>query len=216
MLLVRTISKVVFWTFVERETYSSWLACLSALKNQPTVIVCDGQKGMLKAIKELFPRVIIQRCQFHILQRNRQLLTNNPETPAGIEFKKIVDEIPKILTKNELKFWLEKYLVWRKKYDSFFKEKTYYEFDTQYIYKNFIKGKRPWFYTHQKLRGAVFQIKKAFPNLFCYLNDPNIPKTTNHVEGGINSQLKLSLRLHRGLSVKKRKYLISYFLAKKQ
>lgn len=216
LLLVKTVSKVVFWTFVNRETYFSWKTCLASLKGHPEVIVCDGQKGMLKAIKELFPRVIIQRCHFHILQRNRILLTRNPETLAAQEFKKIVGNIPKIVGRDSLKIWLKDYLFWLKKYDSYLKEKSYYEFDKEYIYKNFINGRRKWFYTHKKLRGAVYQIKKALPNLFCYLNDKNIPKTTNHVEGGINSQLKFLLRLHRGLSVEKRKYLISYFLAQKQ
>jgi len=41
---------------------------------------------MLKAIKEVYPRVIIQRCQFHVLQRNKVLLTQNPETRPTIEF----------------------------------------------------------------------------------------------------------------------------------
>lgn len=144
-LLVKTVSKVIFWSFVKRETYGSWKSCLSQLKNQPDVIVCDGQKGMLKAIEELFPRVTIQRCQFHILQRNKQLLTQNPETEPAIEFKKIVDEIPKIATRNDLKIWLEQYLSWKNRYEEYLKEKTYYEFNTQYIYKNFTQGKRSWF-----------------------------------------------------------------------
>jgi len=171
---------------------------------------------MLKAIKEVYPRVIIQRCQFHVLQRNKVLLTQNPETRPTIELNEIVKKIPKIQTREQLKLWLEDYLNWRSQYDEYLKEKTYYEFDTEFIYKNFTKGKRKWFYTHKRLRGAVYQIKKALPNLFCYLDNKNIPNTTNHVEGGINSQLKLLLRLHRGLPIEKRKYLVSNFLSQKQ
>lgn len=216
LLLARTKTKVVYWQFVKRETYANWKEFFLHLKNHPSVIVCDGQKGMLKAIKEVFPRVTIQRCQFHIIQRARVLLTRNPETIAAIELKKITEQISKIQTKTQLKFWLEDYFYWRKKYDGYLKEKTYYEFDTEYIYKNFVKGKRKWFYTHKRLRGAAYQLKKALPNLFCYLDNPNIPNTTNHVEGGINSHLKLLLRLHRGLPIEKRKYLVANFLRKKQ
>ena len=215
LLLARTKTNVVSWKFVKRETYDNWKTFFEQLSGHPDVIVCDGQKGMLKAINEVFPRVIIQRCQFHILQRTRILLTQNPETEAAIQFNKIIKTIPKIKTRNQFKYFLEEYLNWRSQYDIYLKEKTYYEFDTEFIYKNFSKGKRKWFYTHKRLRGAVYQIKKALPNLTSYLNNKNIPNTTNLVEGGISSHLKLLLRLHRGLPINKRKYLVAYFLSQK-
>jgi hypothetical protein len=216
LLLAKTKTRIVSWEFVKRETYINWKGFLSQLRRHPDVVVCDGQKGMLKAIKEAFPRVIVQRCHFHILQRTRVLLTRNPETIAAIDLKKIIEQIPKIQTREQLKFFLENYLYWKSQYGEYLKERTYREFDTEYIYKNFTKGKRKWFYTHKRLRGAIYQIRKAFPNLFCYLDNKNIPNTTNHVEGGINSHLKLLLRLHRGLSIEKRKYLVANFLSKKQ
>ena len=85
-MLAKTKNKIVSWKFVKRETYNSWKDFFEQLKGHPDVIVCDGQKGMLKAIKEVYPRVIIQRCQFHVLQRNKVLLTQNPETRPTIEF----------------------------------------------------------------------------------------------------------------------------------
>ena len=168
LLLAKTKTKVVSWKFVKRETYSNWKEFFSQLKGHPDVIVCDGQKGMLKAIKEVFPRVMIQRCQFHILQRSRILLTRNPETIAAIELKKIIEIIPKIQTRKQLKRFLEEYINWKNRYKEYLKEKTYYEFDTEYIYKNYHNGKREWFYTHKRLRGADYQIKTALPNLFKY------------------------------------------------
>ena len=38
---------------------------------QPSSVTCDGQKGMLKAIKEVFSEALIQRCIF-----SPQLKTN--------------------------------------------------------------------------------------------------------------------------------------------
>ena len=216
LLLVKTVEKVIFWTFVERETYLHWHACLSQLNGHPAAIVCDGQKGMNRAIKELFPRVLVQRCHFHVQQRNRQLLTMNPETLPGIAFNTLVKELPKLKNNAELRAWLTGYQSWMSRHKNYLSQKTYYPFDTEYIYKNFSKGKRNYFFTHQRLRAAVYQIKTALPNLFHFLDHPNIPKTTNHIEGGINSQLKLLLRLHRGLPVQKRKYLVAYFLSQKQ
>lgn len=216
LLLVKTVEKVIFWQFCDRETYLNWYACLSQLQGHPTAIVCDGQKGMLKAINELFPRVLIQRCHFHVQQRNRQLLTMNPETLPGIAFNNLVKELPKLKNHAEHRAWLTTYQSWMIRNKTYLSQKTYYPFDQIYLYKNFTKGRRNYFFTHQRLRAAVYQIKTALPNLFHFLEHSNIPKTTNHIEGGINSQLKLLLRLHRGLPIQKRKYLVAYFLSQKQ
>ncbi|MDN3655117.1 hypothetical protein QWZ08_05745, partial [Ferruginibacter paludis] len=32
------------------------------------------------------------------------------------------------------------------------------------------------------IRRSFFTIKRALPNMFCYLDNPNIPKTTNGIE----------------------------------
>lgn len=63
-------STLIRWLFVPRESYASWYGILSSLKRDglvPTYIVCDGQRGMLKAINELFPEVLIQRCIAHVV-----------------------------------------------------------------------------------------------------------------------------------------------------
>ncbi|NCQ65940.1 MAG: hypothetical protein GW754_03835, partial [Candidatus Pacebacteria bacterium] len=70
--------KVSSWYFSQRENFSSWLAFFSSFKQIPFSIVCDGQKGMIKAIKQRFPGVIIQRCQFHVIKYIRSKLTKNP------------------------------------------------------------------------------------------------------------------------------------------
>ncbi len=74
----------------------------------------------------------------------------------------------------------------------------------------------------QPERGRVFDdIKKArsmllraLPNMFHYLDDPNIPPTTNGLEGYF-SRLKGHYRHHRGLAKSKRKkYFNWYFYLK--
>lgn len=64
VLLATCNKKVASWHFSQRENYSSWKTFFDAFKQIPFAIVCDGQKGMIKAIKQRFPGVIIQRCQF--------------------------------------------------------------------------------------------------------------------------------------------------------
>jgi hypothetical protein len=43
-----------------------------------------------------------------------------------------------------------------------------------------------------------------------------VPRTTNHVEGGINSRLKDLFRIHRGISVQKKIALAAWYLYYRQ
>ncbi|MFC1612801.1 transposase [Patescibacteria group bacterium] len=56
-------------TIVERENYDNYLTDLKLLKHSGLTIASitsDGQKGLIKAITEVFPNVIHQRCIIHI------------------------------------------------------------------------------------------------------------------------------------------------------
>ena len=46
---------------------------------------CDGQNGLIKAIKSVWFNTKIQRCLFHVWMNVRQKLTLNPETQADQE-----------------------------------------------------------------------------------------------------------------------------------
>jgi len=48
---------------------------------------------MIKAIKQLFPRVIIQRCQFHVIKYCLIKLTKNPESIQEQILKLLIREI---------------------------------------------------------------------------------------------------------------------------
>jgi len=64
VLIATCDQKVSDWYFSQRENSSSWGQFFNNFRYIPFAIVCDGQKGMSKAIKLRFPGVIIQRCQF--------------------------------------------------------------------------------------------------------------------------------------------------------
>jgi hypothetical protein len=75
--------------------------------------------------------------------------------------------------------------------------------------------KRTWWYTHRNLRAARSLIRNALPHLFTFVRYPQIPRTTNHVEGGINSRLKELIHRHRGLSQDRKQVLVAQHLAQK-
>jgi hypothetical protein len=202
--------KVVNWKFNNGENYLTWISFFLSLKTIPFSIVCDGQRGMLKAVKQLFPRVIIQRCQFHVIKYCLAKLTRNPESIAGQMLRLLVLDISKVKTKDDLDNWLIDFKDWYFNYENFLNEKTYSK-------TSFTKTNHPrWHYSHKNLHACFSHLKNALPYLFQYINHPTIPNTTNYLEGGINSQIQHLIVNHRGLNLNQRKYLISLFLSKKQ
>lgn len=89
--------------------------------------------------------------------------------------------------------------AWYKRHKSYLSEKTYQEQTGRYWYK------------HKLVRRCYFAIKRALPNMFHYLQNPNIPHTTNGIEGYF-SHLKNHLDLHRGLTVKNRINFIKWYV----
>ncbi len=167
--------KVSNWHFSQRENNASWNQFFSSFKHIPFAVVCDGQKGMIKAIKQRFPGVIIQRCQFHVIKYICTKLTKNPESIASQELKSLVLRITKIKTREQLKIWLSDYKYWYQTHKYFIKEKTY-------PFNSFTPtGRRKWNYTHQKLHASHSHLKNSIPYLFRYLQHLEIPNTTQNV-----------------------------------
>jgi len=69
-------------------------------------------------------------------------------------------------------------------------------------------------YKHKKLRSAVNSIKNNLRYLFTSKNHPilNIPNTTNHIDGGVNSKIRELVRSHRGLRKDRRNIILTVLL----
>lgn len=192
----------IAWRPAARETYASWKTLLARSPQQPQYVVCDGHTGLLKAVRERWPRILIQRCMAHVLRELRALLTRHPKLPAGIALRLLANALADIHTRRQKRKWVRRFLRWRKRYEQFLKEKTV-TFDGH------------WHYTHRRLRRAATHLLRALPDLFRFVSDSRVPSTSNQVEGGINSPLKDLMRKHRGLSVRRRLILASFYLQKR-
>ncbi len=162
-------------------------------------ITCDGHKATLKAIKKVMPQVIVQRCLVHIQRICLLWVTANPTYDAGKELRNLILMIHLIKTHNDKQYFEQCLLAWEKKFHDFLKEKSYKQETERYWYK------------HKMIRRSYFTIKRAFPNMFYYLNDSNIPKTTNGIESYFG-HLKNHLDLHRGLTEEHRKSFIKWYI----
>lgn len=194
------------WSFVLRESYLTWYTLLSEIKKKTNIkaIVSDGQKGLKKAVNELFPNIPHQRCMIHIIRLSLSWLTKNPKTKAGFNLRKTICLLPQVKTKQDSIVWTKLFQYWNLRYQPFLKEKSINPFTGN-----------DW-YTHRKLRAVNSLISSAVNNLFFHLDDSSIPNTTNLVEGGINSPLAELIQRHRGLNTEKKKVLVSLFLTARQ
>ena len=209
-LIARTPEHVIDWHWAGWESSYTWEKLLNKLP-APAVVVCDGQKGILLAIARCWPETRIQRCIFHVWQNIRVKLTLHPQTEAGRELLSLSKILLQgIATKEGAQQWQAELADWEQQYGSFIRERTYAQ--------NPKPGQRKWRYTHERVRSAYRQLAKLLRDdqLFTYLDETlttePIPRTTNHVEGGINSQLRTKLKLHRGLNQTHQQRLVEWYL----
>lgn len=162
-------------------------------------VTIDGKRGLHKVFKD-FP---IQMCHFHQAKTVRRYITKRPRLQAGKDLKKIMYR----LTQTNEKNFTKKLDEWYETYKDFIEEKGV----------NLETGKS--YYTHQKVRAAYRSLRANLPYLFTRNKHKNIeiPNTTNTLDGGTFSPLKILIKIHRGLSKSlKLKLVDDYLLNYKQ
>ena len=198
----------ITWHSCLRENFGSWIRLFELVKKQgvtnPSCIVSDAQKGLIQATRWAFPYIPHQRCMTHVVRLAQAWLTRNPKILAGQELLLLVKSLYGIETKDQVNIFKKEFNNWLEKYHDFLKEKSIS-----------LETKRPW-YTHRKLRAVRSLILGAIPNLFTFLEIPNIPRTTNKLEGGVNSPIKALIRHHRGMKIQHRQSLVFRFLRARQ
>lgn len=162
-------------------------------------ITCDGHKAILKAIKHSYPDIIVQRCIVHVHRMAIIWLRQNPKIVASVLLKKIIDLLPLVKTQNDKTYFIKAFNSWYKDNKRFISEKNI----------NMETGR--WWYKHKDLRRAAIMIKQAIPNLFYYLENDKIPKSTNGLESFFG-HLKDTLSVHRGISYNNRKAFLLWYL----
>lgn len=193
-----TIKFTQLYRFSDAENYSEIkedLENLLKLGVQIESVTSDGHKSILKAVREVLPDAKLQRCLVHIQRDCRIWLTNRPKSLAGYDLKQISSKMHLITSHYELSLWLLSLDKWYQEYREYINQKSYN-----------LETERYW-YTHTMVRRSFMTIKRALPNMFHYLDNPKIPKSTNSIESFFG-HMKGHLNIHRGLSYKHRKQYI--------
>lgn len=172
---------------------------LKKLGTQLYSVTCDGHRSILKAVAKTFPNAIVQRCVVHIKRQIKSYLGVKPQLMQAIALLSYSRRITHIQSQQDATQWLIEVYQWYKQNEAFINQKS----------TNDLTG-RSW-YTHKHLHQATTHLLNAIPHLFSYLNDEQIPKSTNQIEGYF-SHLKEKLTLHRGLRLEAKKNFIKWYL----
>lgn len=158
-----------------------WFQQLKADGLHPLIITMDGEISVIRAIREVWPQTKIQRCLYHIQREGMRWLRSFPKTQAGRELRAILSTLASIKSFKDRDIFSELFHSWINAHYAFIRALP----NTTIEFKD--------------LKKTVTLIKNALPDMFHYLFDPNIPSTTNALEGFF-SRLKSDYQRHRGLS----------------
>jgi len=170
--------------YCHKEGYRSIIGWLRVLKTKglnPLYISMDGEQGIMRAFKETWPNIKVQRCLFHIQHEGCRWLRSYPKTIAAKELKSILLSLPSIKSVKEQKLFIYCFKTWKRQF------KSYIETLPMNIKSNF------------DLKRTVTLIERALPDMFHYIYDPSVRSTTNILEA-LHSRIKKAYRQHCGLS----------------
>ena len=195
---------VINWFWCTKETSWSYMRLLDPLA-PPQLVTCDGDAGGLKALRQLWPNTPVQRCIVHV-KRNIQRATGlYPTSAMGKALQRLSFELLAVDNLDKAAKWTVKLQQFGTVFSTQLKARTYVKdvpFDQ--IPKSKRRNKK-WWYTHYTHRGIYLQLKKMSQqgHLFAYLTEAEegqrFERTTNKLEGGVNSQIKQLMHTHRGL-----------------
>lgn len=193
MMVIRDseTKKVIATKYAVREDYDhtrSWFSELQTRGLNPYSITMDGQIKVIDALLEVWPTCIIQRCIYHIQRQGEAWLRRFPKTQLARDLKHILRLLANVDTTKDADRWFDTFLSWKEYYSDeigLLSSKDRVESDTKKAYR---------------------VIDNAHSNMFHYLCNKKIPKTSNALEGYF-SHLKRLYRNHAGL---RRKHLNQY------
>lgn len=147
----------------------------------PCGCTVDGNPQIAFALRQVWPEIVIQRCIVHVQRQGISWCRQRPKRRDAMELRKLFLRLSSI--------------------------------DTHLLRDEFLAGVEAWECQFGKpiadkpgvgkvfgdLKRARSMLLKALPNLFHYLEDPNLKTSTNGLEGYF-SRMKKLYRNHCGLT----------------
>ena len=114
--------KIISTVYADREGFKSaypWFEDLKRRRLYPDGITMDGEISVLRAIRNIWPKTKVQRCQYHIQREGLRWLRTRPKTEAGQELKKLLSNLCHIKCFKEQKIFIKNFWQWLKTHETF-------------------------------------------------------------------------------------------------
>jgi transposase-like protein len=191
--------KIIYGEYGINETGKHLKTFYSRLQKEglnPLSATIDGSLQQLKYLKKAWDNLIIQRCLVHIQRQGLSWLRQKPKRIESMELRDLLLKVLYIKTKEQSENFVKGFKLWEDRFGLSLISSTN-------------RGK-----VFSDLLRTRSMLINALPNMFNYLDNPEISRTTNALEGYFG-RLKEKYRVHRGLSPAKRKnYFRWYFCLK--
>lgn len=158
----------------------------------PKSFTLDGNPQVIRTIRSMWPEIIVQRCLVHIQRQGLMWCRRFPKRTDAKHLRKLFKRVTYIKTHKERDRFISDFEAWEQKYGC----------------RLALRPERGKVFSD--IKRARSMLIKALPDMFHYLDDSNIPKTTNGLEGYF-SRLKQNYRNHRGLKPEKRANYFKWF-----
>ncbi len=192
----------LLYRFSTNEFYTEIKENLENLKQlgiDVSAVTSDGKRAIINAVKKVYPNAVVQRCMVHVQRDVLKWLTRKPKSEAAKELRYLAGLLHHIRGMVEQHMWIIAFEKWYSKHRIIIEQKVYHT----------PTGR--WWYKHRALRRAAVMIKRANADMFHFIGNGKIPKTTNALDSYFG-HLKGTLNIHRGLSKEHRKGFILRYL----
>lgn len=155
----------------------------------PESATTDGNTVQTRQLADCWPEIKLQRCIVHVQRQGLSWCRRNPKRTDAKHLRELLLKLTEVRTKQDSLRFIKGFYAWENRFGTGIENSP----------------NRGWVFSD--LIRARSLVTKALPNLFHYIDDPKIARSTNALEGYF-SRVKEHYRLHRGLSNKNK---INYF-----
>lgn len=204
-----TMKETLWWHTVIHESNKELVPALNDLyrtldKNHyslPMGVVSDWKQGIVSATGQTFGEIPHQRCVAHVDRTLKSLLPARSPFRATRELRRLAIMLEQMTSFFDFVMYQLNLSDWESIYGWMVEVKT-----------KGVMTKKKWWYTHGDLRRAWRLMTVKSDNQFLFLNNQDLPKTNNSLEG-LFSQAKSKLSLHRGWQVSQQEAFLYWYFA---
>jgi hypothetical protein len=165
---------------------------LAAAGLSPYSITVDGNPQQISCLRQQWPKALIQRCVVHVQRQGLSWCRQHPNRTDAKHLRRLFLQLSRITTHAQVRQFKANFLAWEKRFGTLFEQSP----ERGRVFSDLVRA-----------RSMLF---KALPDLFHYVSNSSIPKSTNLSENYFG-RLKEHYRHHRGLAVHHRKAYFEWY-----